>query len=78
MVCNFPDDEISWFINRITNIHSRFGPTSESNEPMRSPPVWTGANHGKQVIGTPWIVGAIKASNNHQLWFVEKISIFFG
>jgi len=25
MVCNFPDDEISWFINRITNICSRFG-----------------------------------------------------
>ena len=25
MVCNFPDDEISWFTNRITNIRSRSG-----------------------------------------------------
>jgi len=25
MVCNFPDDEISWFINRIRNIRNRFG-----------------------------------------------------
>jgi len=88
MVYNFPD-EISWFINRITNIRSRFGliletyrsnlkngkqystenlyligrrqllPGTGSNhgdwshfrfEPMRTPPVRTGANHGKPVI----------------------------
>jgi len=25
MVCNFPDDEVSWLTNRIINIRSRFG-----------------------------------------------------
>ena len=89
MVCNFPDDEISRFIDRITNIRSRFGlilETYRSNlqngkqysaenvyligrrqlllgtgsnhrnwshfrfEPVRTPPVRTGENHGKLVI----------------------------
>ena len=75
MICNFPDDEISLFINRITNIRSHFGLILDRSKPYMD----IACDSTDALVRTKPLIGALrpierKETPHHKCSKEQKIS----